>query len=103
MVDRTGTVLARYPEGEHWIGKTLPDAPLVLAATGSFGEWFIVRPAQALVEATKRLASGDLSVRAGGRYPRGELGQLAQAFDEMAASLERSLAERPTRPGRRLP
>lgn len=164
VVDRAGTVLAHYPEGERWIGRTLPDAPLVhavlqrhgegttetlgldgvkrlyafaplgegaqdrvyvvigipvavaladanrllrwnlillgvvaclvLAATGMFGEWFIVKPAQALVEATKRLASGNFSVRAGGRYRQGELGQLAQAFDGMAASLERSLAER---------
>jgi len=164
VVDRAGTILARYPEGERWIGQALPDAPLaravferygegtaaargldgvkrlyafaplgsgeqdridvvigipvavaladanrllrwnlillgvvaclVLAATGIFGERLIVRPAQALVQATKRLAHGDLSVRAGGRYPQGELGELAQAFNGMAASLERSLAER---------
>ena len=54
-----------------------------------FRSWFlgdalIIRQAQALVEATKRLAKGDLRARSGITYQQGELGQLAQSFDNMA-------------------
>src|SRR5690606_23516422 len=28
MMDREGTMLARYPNPENWIGKKLPDSPL---------------------------------------------------------------------------
>ena len=42
---------------------------------------------------TRKLASGDLSARTGVGYNRGELNQLAQAFDNMAAALERRSVE----------
>jgi signal transduction histidine kinase len=63
----------------------------VLALTAAWigGEVFIVRPVQALVRATKRLSTGDLSTRTGLPRGPGELHQLAAAFDEMAASLEK--------------
>jgi signal transduction histidine kinase len=60
-----------------------------LAAAWVGGEVFIVRPVQALVRATKRLGIGDLSTRSGLPHGPGELDQLAAAFDEMAASLEK--------------
>ncbi|HSD12811.1 MAG TPA: sensor histidine kinase [Patescibacteria group bacterium] len=31
VVDRGGTILARYPDPQQWVGKTVPDAPLVRA------------------------------------------------------------------------
>ncbi len=64
-------------------------AVLALAAAWIGGEAFIVRPVQALVRATRRLSVGDLSTRAGLPHGPGELSQLAAAFDEMAASLEK--------------
>jgi signal transduction histidine kinase len=59
---------------------------VVVASLG--GDLFIVRRARALVAATRRLAAGDLTARTGIRYGRGEIGQLARAFDEMAAGLQ---------------
>jgi len=56
------------------------------------GEAFVVRPVRRLVEATRRLAAGDLSARAG-MSSTGELGQLARAFDEMAEALRAHEAE----------
>jgi PAS domain S-box-containing protein len=31
VVDRNGTILARYPDQEHWVGQTLTSAPLIAA------------------------------------------------------------------------
>jgi signal transduction histidine kinase len=62
---------------------------LALAAAWIGVELFIVRRLQALVQAAKRLSSGDLSTRSGLPHGQGELNQLAAAFDEMAASLEK--------------
>lgn len=31
VIDRNGTILARYPESEKWVGQTLPDAAIVKA------------------------------------------------------------------------
>ena len=47
-----------------------------------------------MVSATNRLREGDLKVRTGLAHGEGELMQLARAFDEMAASLERRVSER---------
>ncbi|MGD0017221.1 MAG: PAS domain-containing protein [Verrucomicrobiia bacterium] len=54
---------------------------------------FVLQPIQALAKATRRLAGGDLSARAAVRGRRGELGQLAGAFDEMAEALEKRRIE----------
>jgi signal transduction histidine kinase len=163
VVDQSGTALARYPDGERWIGRPLRDTPLVermlrerfgfaeitepdgverlvafrpFVGTPATGEilvsvgipkelasaparrslvlnlmllaavalvtavatwvWasvFILRPVHALVRVTDRLATGDLGARTGMRT-EGELGRLAQAFDAMAAALERDQDER---------
>jgi signal transduction histidine kinase len=63
-------------------------AAFALALAWFSGDLFIVRRARALVAATRRIADGDLSARTGVPYGRGEIGQLARAFDEMAAGLE---------------
>ena len=61
---------------------------LALLAAWLGGETFILRRVSILVDATKRLAGGDLSVRIGPQQQRDELSLLAGAFDEMAESLE---------------
>jgi signal transduction histidine kinase len=160
VIDRNGTVLARYPDAARWLGKGMPESPvartilaqqgpgtleapgedgiprlfsfaplgrgvsiradahisvgipravafapadrrlarnlialgvvaaLALAAAWVGGRVFIVRRVQALVESTRRLSAGDLGTRTGLPHGPGELGQLARAFDQMAASLQ---------------
>jgi PAS domain S-box-containing protein len=49
---------------------------------------FTLRPVGRLIDATARLAAGELSVRVNARGAAGEIAQLSFAFDLMAASLE---------------
>lgn len=69
-------------------------AALALMAAWFGSDLFILRWVRRLLHATEQLSAGDLSVRTGLPHGVGELGQLAHAFDEMAASLERRVAER---------
>lgn len=62
---------------------------LALSAAWFGGRLFIVRPVQELVRGTQQLAAGNLSTRLGERFGHGEFSRLAQAFDEMAESLEK--------------
>lgn len=165
VIDRNGTILVRYPDPDHWVGHSVPEAPIVkiilaersegtaeaegvdgiprqfaftplritpqggdvfvsvgiptaiafananrvltqnlavlalvtlltLAAAWQGSYLFILRQARTLVEATRQLSAGNLTVRTGLPYKHGELGQLAQAFDEMAGSLEHRVLER---------
>ena len=55
---------------------------------GFGGNLFILQPVDKLLEVTRRLTHGDLTARTGAPYQSGELGQLAQAFDQMADSLQ---------------
>jgi PAS domain S-box-containing protein len=66
---------------------------LFLAIMWFGGNILIVRPVGALVDATKRLAVGDLAARSGLVPKQGEIGQLGRAFDEMAEKLERGYHE----------
>jgi signal transduction histidine kinase len=75
-------MLARNLAGMGGVGA------LALAAAWVGADVFILRRVNALVRATKRLSTGDLSVRTGLPPGQGELSQLAQAFDDMAAALE---------------
>lgn len=61
---------------------------LALLAAWFGGDVFILRRVKQLVDATRRLAAGDLSVRIRALENKDELGKLAGAFDEMAESLE---------------
>ncbi|MEI6155204.1 MAG: PAS domain S-box protein, partial [Deltaproteobacteria bacterium] len=54
------------------------------------GKAMIVQNIHRLVNATQQLGKGDLTARAGLDYEKGEMGQLAKAFDEMAEKLENS-------------
>ena len=71
----------------HLVGLGLVTV-LALAVAWFGGNLFILRWVNMLVSAAKRLSAGDLSVRTGLSYGKGELSQLAHAFDEMAESLE---------------
>lgn len=164
VIDRNGTVLARWPDSELWVARVLPEAPILEAMLEARGEgtaevagvdgevrlygyvplggastdgvylsvgvptalayaeidaisrrtllglaafallsalsaWFgaevfVVRPIGELVRATQRVAAGDLSARTGLAGERGEIGALAEAFDQMATALEaRSAAQ----------
>ncbi|MGH2606949.1 MAG: PAS domain S-box protein, partial [Anaerolineales bacterium] len=62
-------------------------AAIALSALWVGSELFILRGTRALLAATRRLAAGDLSARSGLPESGGEVGELAQAFDQMAASL----------------
>jgi signal transduction histidine kinase/DNA-binding response OmpR family regulator/HAMP domain-containing protein len=66
---------------------------LALGAAWVLGDRFILRRVQTLVQATQRLAAGDLRTRTGLPHGRGELGQLARAFDDMVHALEVRQAE----------
>jgi PAS domain S-box-containing protein len=61
---------------------------LALLAAWVGGDIFIIQQIQSLVQTAKTLGSGQLNTRTELPYTSGELGQLAQAIDEMAAALE---------------
>lgn len=67
---------------------------LVAMAVAWFGsDWFVLKQVRMLLDTTRRLSEGDLKARAG-LGPGGELNQLGQAFDAMAAALEQRVLER---------
>jgi PAS domain S-box-containing protein len=62
---------------------------------GWVGSHFLVmRQVKALVRASARLATGDLSARTGLRHGKDELGQLTRNFDQMAQALEQREMQR---------
>jgi PAS domain S-box-containing protein len=65
----------------------------VLVGTLVLSERLVVRPAAMLVEATRRVAEGDLTTRAPGTLA-GEFGVLAKSFNHMADGLEQREMER---------
>jgi signal transduction histidine kinase len=67
---------------------------LVLIFMWFLGDALIIRQARALVDATQKLAKGDLTARTGISYKEGELGQLARSFDDMADEIAERDAER---------
>ncbi len=67
---------------------------LVLIFMWFLGDALIIRQATALVQATQKLAKGDLTARSGISYKQGELGQLAQSFDDMADEIAERDADR---------
>ena len=73
-------------DGVAWIA-LIGVLGLVAAVIGS--EMLLRRRIVDLVATTRRLAAGDFSVRTGWNDTTSELGQVAKAFDEMAAAIER--------------
>jgi len=74
-----------------WIGIA---AGLALALGWVGSTFLVMRPVKALVRASARLATGDLSTRTGLRHGRDKLGQLTRTFDHMAQALEQRELER---------
>ena len=69
-------------------------AVLALLAAWFGGDWFILSGVRVLVRAARRVGEGDLRTRTGLAHDRGEIGQLARAFDEMSEAMERRERER---------
>ena len=158
LVDSKGTILARYPNSGEWVGKSIPEAPLIqriisnpgegtiqvagldgvnrlnaftpvavgsqqdvfvnvgiptsvafaevdrqlirnliglvlvtllaLLAAWVFGDLFFLRQLKSLSFATHKLRSGDLSARSGINRDETELGNLGEAFDQMAQTIQ---------------
>ena len=61
---------------------------LALAAAWWGGNWFILRRIKTLLTTVRQLGAGELQARTGMPPGEGEISELAQAFDEMAESLE---------------
>ncbi|RCJ15922.1 hypothetical protein A6S26_06400 [Nostoc sp. ATCC 43529] len=61
---------------------------LAIAAAWVGGDIFFIKQIQSLVQTAKTLGSGQLNTRTGLSHLWGEVGQLAQAIDEMAAALQ---------------
>jgi signal transduction histidine kinase len=75
---------------------------LALLAAWLAGDILIVQRVRALMDTARRIAAGKLDARTGIEYGHEEIGNLAEALDEMAAALQkkesaRSLAERELR------
>jgi two-component system, cell cycle sensor histidine kinase and response regulator CckA len=75
---------------------------LTLGAASFAAERFVLRRVKSLIDATRRLAAGDVAARTRMPYDHGELSDLARAFDEMASALhareeERAAAEQELR------
>ena len=69
-------------------------AVLAMLLAYALGTSTIVRPLERLVTASRRLGRGDLSSRTEMPHSRGEIGQLAGAFDEMASAIATKERER---------
>ncbi len=72
--------------GLPWTGFAIGFLALVGAWFG--GERFVFCQVRGLSQAVQRLETGDLGARSGLASEPGEIGQLAQSFDALAASLE---------------
>jgi len=87
-----------YGPAKHMLRRNLlfltMAAMLAAAAAWYGGDIFVLRRVRALLDATRRLAAGQLGARTGVTTGKGELHQLAHAFDEMAGSLQQRVAER---------
>ncbi|GEJ55880.1 ATP-binding protein [Anaeromyxobacter diazotrophicus] len=69
-------------------------ALLAIAVALAMGERLLAAPLDRIIGAARRLSGGDLSARTGLSRRRGEIGELAATFDEMASSLEADAAAR---------
>src|SRR6185369_4554221 len=66
---------------------------LALGAAWIASDVFVLRQVRGLVSAARQMRHGDLSARSGVGHAPGEIGQLAQSFDEMASALEGRVAD----------
>lgn len=68
-------------------------AALALLATWMLGSWWIVRPAQHLVNVARAVSRGDLHVRSSPRLVIGEFREIGAAFNQMADTLMQRIEE----------
>ena len=68
-------------------------ALVLLLIIDKAADWLVLRHVYALLRTTRRLGAGELSARTGIPRQKGEIFQLAQTFDEMAAALQTREAE----------
>lgn len=66
---------------------------LALCAARAYADRYVLRPVQTLAKTARLVGFGDLSARSKLADASSELGQLGQAFDDMAASLQRQRLE----------
>jgi signal transduction histidine kinase/CheY-like chemotaxis protein len=83
---------AHYGSSLPWTGFVV--GLVALGAAWFGGERFIVRQVRELSKAVQQLRAGDLQSRTGLSEERGELGELARAFDAMVVSLDERIKER---------
>ncbi len=67
---------------------------LALILAWLLGFFFVIRRMNILNNTTRKLAAGDLSARTGFNYGKGQIDQLARAFDEMADTLQKREIQR---------
>jgi signal transduction histidine kinase len=67
---------------------------LVFGAVWGGARFFVLSPLNALLGAIRRFEAGDTGARVGNKAGGGELGYVADAFDDMAAALEERESER---------
>jgi len=75
------------------IGIMVPFVVFAFVLAIFIGKRSIVDRVNTLQTASQRIAGGDLGARVGDRLAGGELGELGNAFDEMARTLEENIAE----------
>jgi signal transduction histidine kinase/CheY-like chemotaxis protein/HAMP domain-containing protein len=83
---------AHYGSDLSWTGFVV--GLVALGAAWFGGERYILRQVRILHKAVQQLGAGDLKCRTGLSQEQGELGELARAFDAMAASQEERVKER---------
>lgn len=96
---RVYTLVAELPETHALFGRhPIPGLGIGIAVLSSglacyFLAWYLTYPVSRLRAATKRLALGDLTARAGGprNRRRDEIGELVRDFDSMAERLEKAV------------
>jgi len=85
-----GVLAATHAQLADTVARTLIAVTVALIGAWALGWFWVVQPAAALVRVARKVAQGDFSARSGVAGVAGELGGIARAFDDMAASLERS-------------
>jgi signal transduction histidine kinase len=89
--------MAAFADTERLLKLNLALLALVALCTWTvtwlYANRYILRPVRALNETTRQVANGDFSARTGIVEKGGELSELAEALDSMAASLQAERAE----------
>jgi nitrogen fixation/metabolism regulation signal transduction histidine kinase len=88
-VDRRLVLATMYRDLLQFGGLVVFLAALALVATWFGATTLILRPLRRVIQATRRLAAGDLGSRVGDAGGPGEMGKLGRAFDDMAETVAR--------------